>query len=268
MSRFTSMFERLRSGKKKAIMPFFVLGDPNEETCLELLKAAVDGGADALELGMAFSDPIADGPTVQEADVRALASGMTTAKALSIVKRVRAYAPETPIGLLVYYNLVFQPGLDAFCKAAEDAGVDALLAADVPVEEITPLKAACVKHGLDTVMLAALTTPDARLEKILGVASGYLYVVAVLGVTGARKDVQDETLELIARLRKRTQLPLVVGFGISTPQQARRVCDAGADGAIVGSALIKALQEHAGDGKAMATEAKRFVAGLKSGLEC
>ena len=260
------MFERLRGEKKKAIIPFFVLGDPDEETSFEVLKAAIDGGADALELGLAFSDPIADGPTVQAADVRALASGMNTGKALALVKRVRAYSPKTPIGLLVYYNLVFQPGVDAFCAAAKEAGVDAVLAADVPVEEITPLKEACVKHGLDTVMLAALTTPEERLERILKVASGYLYVVSVLGVTGARKDVQDETLELIVRLRKRTQLPLVVGFGISTPQQARRVCDAGADGAIVGSALIKALQEHAGDAEARAAEAKRFVAGLKNGL--
>ncbi len=257
------MSARLRPKGEGALMPFVVLGDPNYEQSLELIKTLIDNGADALELGFPFSDPIADGSTVQEADQRALASGMNTDKCFSLLKEIREYNSDIPIGLLVYYNLVFQRGLSSFCGDAKKAGVDALLIADMPIEESNAIMGASWKHGISQVFLVAPTTGDARIKQIASLCSGYLYIVSRLGVTGARDSLQVSTLELVQRVRKHTQLPLMVGFGISKPMHIHDVIAAGADGAIVGSALIKIVSKNLVNRRKMLKDVASFIAELK-----
>lgn len=259
LGRFSNNFSKLREQGKKAFVPFLVIGDPDLDKSEKIIKKLIDSGVDALELGIAFSDPISDGPTVQAADYRALKSGVNTLKAFELIAKIRQYNSEIPIGLLVYYNLVFSIGLSEFCKLSKESGVDAILAADVPVEEINDLRKACKAEGLDTVLLVSLNTSEDRVEKIVKKASGFLYLVSVLGVTGARKELNEYTINFVKRIRSQTTLPLLVGFGISSPEQFKAVCDAGADGAIVGSALIKILEENLAEEAKIYSELNLFV---------
>ncbi|MBN2066854.1 MAG: tryptophan synthase subunit alpha [Candidatus Diapherotrites archaeon] len=264
MSRFEKRFKELKAKKEGAFIPFLVLGDPNAELSLEIAKTLVDSGADALELGPCFSDPIADGPSIQEADQRALASGMNTDKSLALIKRIRAYNKEIPISLLIYYNLIFQRGVDKFYSDAKKAGIDAVLAADCPVEEAKPLLKAARKHGIDQVFIVSPTTTKKRLKKILKHCSGYVYVVSLLGVTGARATLQNRAIHLIRRVRPYTKLPLCVGFGISRPKQVKQVINAGADGVIVGSAVINIIKENLHSEMKMLAALKKFSFSMKS----
>ena len=263
-TRFDKKFYGLRARKKHAFVPFVVLGDPDFDTSFEIIKTLVASGADALELGFAFSDPIADGPVIQEADQRALASGADTDKNFALLKKIRGLDAEIPISLLVYSNLIVQCGFDAFYEKCADCGVDAVLASDVPVEEAAPFLAAAKKHGVNQIFLVTPNETDARLKKILAVSSGYVYVVAVLGITGARDSVQSMTRGLLQKLRKKTSLPLLVGFGISRPEHVREVIASGADGAIIGSAIVKKIAENLSDREMMLRGLKEFASGLKT----
>jgi len=268
LSRFEKTFQKLKKEKRKAVVPFLVLGDPSLSKSEYLLKRLIDAGVDGLELGIPFTDPIADGPTVQQADLRAFKSGVTPINALALVKRMRAYAPGIPIGLLVYYNIIVQIGVERFCHIAGKAGADAVLSPDVPLEEIVPLRKACLRNNLDNVMLVTLTTANKRLKRIARAASGFLYLVSVLGVTGARKTLPKRTIQLVRRAKRTTRLPILVGFGISNQAQYTSVCRAGADGAIVGSAIIRNIENelnfHAAVGKAVAL-VKKLKKASKSG---
>jgi len=237
MTRITDTFARLKKEKKPAFMPFMVAGDPNFAMSLRILLQLAKT-ADILEIGFPYSDPLADGPAIQAAGQRALKNGMTTGKAFQLVKKVRQAHPRLPIVLMVYANLVYARGIKQFYAAAANAGTDGVLVPDLPLEEAAPYIAAARQRGIDPVFLAAQTTPSARLRQIFQQARGFLYAVSVLGVTGERKRVSPQTIRLIRRLKKTAALPVAVGFGISSPAQARAVVRAGADGYIVGSLLV------------------------------
>jgi tryptophan synthase alpha chain len=259
---YQEMFKRVKEKNEGAFIPFIVAGDPDFETSLEIVKTFVENGADALEIGFAFSDPVADGPTVQEADLRALNSGMTTKRGFEFIKRIREFT-SIPIGLLVYYNLIYQMGIDQFYETALENGVNAVLAADLPPEEAQDAVKASKKYGVQQIFMAAQTTPNERLEKISKLCAGFLYVVAVMGVTGARGNLQVSTVELIERVRNHTDLPLSVGFGISKPEHVANVIKAGADGAIVASAILDIITANLEDKQAMKEKIGKFCRELK-----
>lgn len=263
-TRIGRTFAALRAAGRKALMPYLCAGDPDLETSCRLIKAVARSGADLLEIGMPFSDPIADGPTIQLATQRALRAGTTPAAVFDLIARLRADGVETPIALMTYYNLIYRPGLERFCRMAADAGVDGIICPDLSLEESPELRAACRAAGLDLIPFLAPTSTDERIAAVAQVASGFIYCVSLTGVTGARDALSEQFAPLIERARRQTDLPLAVGFGIGSPEQAARVA-AVADGAIVGSALVRycGLELPAAE---MTAQAAAFVQSLKDAL--
>jgi len=262
MNSYKKTFNKLKRKKEKALVPFVVIGDPDYQTSLKIVKTIVEAGADILELGFPFSDPIADGPTIQSADVRALKKGINTDKCFKFIKKVREFT-DIPIGLLVYYNLIYQRGTKKFFYDCKLAGVTSVLAADVPVEEADEIIIPARKHNIDTVFIVSPLTDNKRLKLISKKCKGFIYIVARLGVTGARQDIKEGTLKLIKRVRKNTKLPLCVGFGISKPEHVKTICKAGADGAIVGSAIVKLIENNLKNKQVMFKKIKNYVGSLK-----
>lgn len=238
-SRYTRRFKELPANGKKAFVPFTVLGWPSRERCLQTLKAMVEEGATALELGIAFSDPVADGPIIQKAAFDTLESGFTLDDAFELVREFRASDSDTPIGLLTYLNPVLAKGADSFFQAAANAGIDSVLIADLPPGEADTVKAAADKAGVSLVFIISPLTSDERLASIAALSTSYLYVVSRLGITGTNEDHDMQLGDLLHRARRLTQLPLLVGFGVSSVAAARKMIDAGADGVITGSKLIE-----------------------------
>ena len=224
----------------------------------------LEAGADILELGVPFSDPLADGQTNQLAAQRALESGMTAARVFELVREVRKFS-DAPIVFYTYYNLVHAAGVDTYVRQAREAGVDGLLTLDLPPEEAGDLLAACARHGLRTVFIVAPTTPPARLPRIAAGATGYLYYVSREGVTGARDQLAGDIPAAVARIRQHTDLPVVVGFGISTPDQVREVARA-ADGVVVGSALVNVIRQNLADRAALPARLREVAVGLVAGV--
>ncbi|MBI2139939.1 tryptophan synthase subunit alpha [Candidatus Woesearchaeota archaeon] len=265
MDRITRTFQGLRRKKEKAFIPFVVIGDPDYKVSLEIVRV-LSGHADMLELGFSFSDPIADGKTIQAADVRAAKSGVTTQGNFQFIKSVRKFT-KIPIGLLVYANLIYQRGIEKFYRDAADAGVDSVLVADVPLEESKPFANAAKKFGVKTVFTISPLTDNARAKEIAGKVSGFLYGVSVLGVTGARKSISPSTLSFIRRIKKAVNVPVCVGFGISDKRQVQEICHAGADGAIVGSAIVRLIEQNIYNQKVMLKRIKSFAGKLKQGTK-
>jgi tryptophan synthase alpha chain len=263
MNRLETTFSRARAAKEGVFMPFLVLGDPDPATSLLLAERLINAGADVLEFGFPFSDPPADGPVIQAADQRALRAGMTPPAAFELIAKVRAMT-AAPIALLMYYNLILRHGVTAFYRRAKEVGVDAVLVADLPVEEAGPALEAARDAGIAPIFIASELTTPARLSAILGAAKGYLYVVAHIGVTGAKETVAGSLAGTVARLREKTALPLLAGFGISSPEQVRRVLAAGADGAIVGSALIAGIERQLGAGSEMLDAVEGLARAMKA----
>jgi len=232
---------------KNIFMPFVVLGDPSPEESLEIIKSLIDNGAGALELGFAFSDPIADGPTIQKASNRVLAKGMTTAKGFEIVAKVREYS-KIPISVMLDFNIVLNYGPDKFYAKCKELKIDAVLCPDIPIEEEEEVLPHAKKHGIHQIFLVSPTTSDERMKKIASYCTGYVYLVAVLGITGARDNLDKEIEDLISRTKKVFDIPIYVGFGISKPEHVRSVLSMGADGAIAGSAFCKMIEEGNIDG--------------------
>jgi tryptophan synthase alpha chain len=245
MSRLQSTFARARAEKRAAFVAYVCAGDPDFETSLAACRALLANGVDILELGVPFSDPLADGLTNQLAAQRALESGMTAARVFELVRRIREFS-EAPVVFYTYYNLVFANGVDAYVRAAKAAGVDGILTLDLPPEEAGDVSAACAKHGVETVFIIAPTTPPERIPKIAAVTTGFLYYVSREGVTGVRDQVAANIPEAVARIRAQTKLPMVVGFGIGTRAQVAQVA-AHADGVVVGSALVNCIRENLAD---------------------
>ncbi|MDB6126485.1 MAG: tryptophan synthase subunit alpha [Verrucomicrobia bacterium] len=245
MSRLADTFSRARAANRAAFVGYVCAGDPDFETSIEVCRTLLKNGVDILELGVPFSDPLADGPTNQLAAQRALESGMTGAKVLELVRRLRAEFPQAPLIFYTYYNLAFANGVDAYVRAAAAAGLDGLLTLDLPPEEAGEITTACRKHGVDTVFIVAPTTPDARIGKIAAATTGFIYYVSREGVTGVRSDAAANVPEAVARIRAHTTLPVAVGFGISTRAQVQQVAQH-ADGVVVGSALVNCIKENLG----------------------
>ena len=228
---------------RTALIPFFVIGDPDFDTSLDIVKAAIDAGADILELGIPFSDPIADGPTIQKADIRAARAGMTVKKALDFIKKVKAHK-DIPIGLLLYYNLVYQYGTAKFFTDFHKAGVNSVLIADLSVDDADEIAIPAKNANMETVFMV---TPNSDTEKMQNVASkttGFIYTVSLLGVTGGRDQLSDTIEDMIKKLKSLTSVPICVGFGISKPEHAAAVAAAGADGVIIGSRLVKIIEDN------------------------
>ncbi|ULQ46368.1 tryptophan synthase subunit alpha [Flagellatimonas centrodinii] len=243
MSRLKPTLDRLREQGRKALIPFITAGDPHPRHTPDLMHALVEAGADVVELGVPFSDPMADGPVIQLACERALQAGTTLRKVLEMVRLFRTRDEQTPVVLMGYLNPIERFGIEDFATAARDAGVDGILIVDLAVEEaeayLTPLRAA----GLDSIFLLSPTTADARIAKVAEVASGYLYYVSLKGVTGAATLDVDSVRERIDIIRRHTALPVAVGFGIRDAASARAV-GAVSDGVVVGSALVTLIQQH------------------------
>ena len=248
-----------------ALIPFFVIGDPDYDTSLEVVKTAVDAGADVLELGIAFSDPIADGPTIQKADIRALKAGMTVEKALKFIKEVTDYKP-VPIGLLVYYNLVYQYGVDKFFADFKSTGGSSVLVADLSIDDAGEIASPAADAGLETVFMVTPNTSEDRAKLIAQKTTGFIYTVSLLGITGAREALSDKVKPLVARLKSMTDVPVCVGFGISTPDQAKEVAAAGADGVIIGSKIVKMIEDNLNDKEKMKAEITNFILEVKHRL--
>jgi tryptophan synthase alpha chain len=262
MGRIADTFKKR---KTPAFIGFTVAGDPDKETCVRIARALIDGGVDILELGVPFSDPVADGPTIQKADERARAAGTNPDVVFAIVRDIRKTS-EVPIVFLTYYNIIYRRGIERFYREAHDAGVDGILIADMPVEESTEICETATRFAIDPIFLVAQITSEERIRKIAGRAGGYLYLVSVLGVTGMRDEVSSGAIELLHRVRRHTDLPLALGFGISTPDHAKICSLAGADGVIVGSAIVDIIERNLNVPDKMIRELKRYVSQMKSGM--
>lgn len=263
MNRYKSTFQKLKKTKEKALVPFVVAGDPDYKTSLEIAKTIINSRADILELGFCFSEPIADGPTIQTAGVRALKAGANTDRNFNFIGQIRKFNNKIPIGILIYANLIYQRGIEKFYRDAKESGIDSVLVADLPIEEAEPYVKAARKHKVDTVFIVSPLTSNERLKKITKKDRGFVYVVSRLGVTGARQDLQQGTLQLLKRIMPQTKLPLCVGFGISKPEHVKQVCNAGADGAIVGSAIVNIIEKNLKSKKIMMKKIEAYVREMK-----
>jgi len=245
MNSITQVFQKEKLQGNGALIGYIMAGDPSPEFTPKIADALIRGGVDILELGLPFSDPIADGPTIQAASLRALNAGTTPMKVLEIAKQIKSQH-DVPIVVMTYYNPVFRIGVDKFLGLAKEHLVDGFIVPDLPVEEAADYKTDANKCGLDTIFLAAPSTSNERLTKIVDFSSGFLYLVSHYGVTGAKTAVEDSTVQLIKRVLPFTEgkIPLAVGFGISKPQHIQTVIHAGADAAIVGSAFINIIQKN------------------------
>jgi tryptophan synthase alpha chain len=258
--RIAQRFRALAELGEMGLVAYITAGDPSLEATEKIVLAAAEAGADVIELGVPFSDPVADGPTIQRASDRALRGGATLAGVLALVKRLRAQS-EVPLVIFSYFNPILQMGLEKFAEAAASAGADGVLATDLTPEEAGDYRAAMRAHGLDTIFLAAPTSTDARLARIAECSSGFLYLISRTGVTGAREVLPEDLPALARRVRRFTKLPLAVGFGISQPAHVA-VLGGIADAAVVGSALVAEI-EKAANGKEAAENVAGRICALK-----
>lgn len=267
MSRISATFERLRTrpepDRQPALVAYVTAGDPDFKTSCDIVRGVARGGADLIELGVPFSDPIADGPVIQRASERALAAGGSLTRALDIVRAVRAEI-DAPIVLFTYVNPVLRFGTEAFTRAAVDAGVDGVLMLDIPIEESESMHRTLAAAGLDQIFLISPTTTEDRLRQAVAMGSGFLYAISRLGVTGARDAVAGTARPVVEAIRKVTAMPVALGFGISRPEHVREAC-VYADAAVVGSALVQKIAEAAP--AQAAAEAETFVRWLKGRME-
>ena len=255
MKTYKEVFSRLNGA---TLIPFFVIGDPDFETSLEIIKTAIDAGADVIELGIPFSDPIADGPTIQKADIRSLSAGMTVVKAIEFIRRIKAYK-DIPIGLLMYYNLIYQYGLEKFYADFHDAGVNSVLIADLSIDDVDEVYGPATEAGLDTVFMVTPNISDDRMKLIASKTTGFIYTVSLLGVTGDRDNLSDMVKPLIKRLKAVTDVPVCVGFGVSKSAHAVDLAKAGADGVIIGSRLVKMIEDNLGNKQKILSEISTFI---------
>lgn len=261
MSRLSSTFARLRGNGHPGLVTYVTAGDPDLDRSAAVLRALDRAGADVLEVGVPFSDPLADGPVIQRATERALAAGATLARVLDMVAGVRAHL-AAPIVLFSYANPILRFGAERFAERARDAGVDGVLVLDLPIEEADAFRGTVAQRGIDTIFLLSPTTTDARIRKAAALGSGFLYAISRLGVTGARDRIADGAREMVLRIRAATTLPIALGFGISKPEHVRQVGQ-WADAAVVGSALVNVIAE-AGTAPDLTMRVEEYVRWLKS----
>ncbi len=264
MSGIGRVFRELKAGGQGALVAYVTAGDPSPKLTPRIADALIKGGVDILELGLPFSDPIADGPTIQAASIRALNAGTLPRTVLDMARQVKA-VHDVPVVIMTYYNPVFRMGLENFFSVAIDSGVDGVIVPDLPIEEADDYRKAASGVGIDTIFLAAPSTTDERLSRIVSCSSGFLYLVSHFGVTGARTAVEDSTISLVKRVLPFTQgrIPLAVGFGISKPEHVKSLMRVGADGAIVGSAFINVVSKNLGNSEKMLVELEKLSGALK-----
>jgi len=246
MTRLSAAFDRARNQHRAALVTFVTAGDPTPWATGSILDALVAGGADVIELGMPFTDPMADGPAIQAANLRSLEAGTTTADIIAIAKAFRERHPGVPVVLMGYANPMLRRGADWFADAARNAGIDGVICVDLPPEEDGELGPSLRAVGIDLIRLATPTTDVARLPAVLDGASGFLYYVSVAGITGLQQAAQDSIEDAVARLKQATDVPVAVGFGVRTPEQAAAIARV-ADGVVVGSAIVELIARHAED---------------------
>ncbi|EBA02193.1 tryptophan synthase subunit alpha [Rhodobacterales bacterium HTCC2150] len=259
MTRIDATFARLKAANKKAFVSYLMAGDPDYDTSLEIVKGLPAAGVDIIELGLPFTDPMADGPTIQLAGQRALEAGMTLERTLQMARDFRAVDDVTPIVLMGYYNPIYSRGVDQFLVDAKDAGIDGMIVVDLPPEEDTELCIPAQAAGLNFIRLATPTTDSERLPKVLQNTSGFVYYVSITGITGAAEAEATNVGPEVARIKAATDLPIIVGFGVNTPEKAEAIASI-SDGAVVGSAIVGKIAN--GDSPADVLE---FVASLAAG---
>lgn len=262
--RYANMFDQLNNKNEGAFVPFVMLGDPDFQTSIDIIKTLIDNGADALELGIPYSDPIADGPTIQKASIRALGSGIRPTDCFAIISKIREEYPNIPIGLLLYSNLVLAKGVDNFYQAAQTAGVDSILIADVPLREAKRFIDIAKQHEIQQILIAPPNASDETLAQIGELSSGYTYLLGRAGVTGAETAVELPAAELVGKLQAYEVAPPLIGFGISTPEQVTSAIKAGAAGAISGSATVNLIEANLSDIENMHKALGSFVAKMKA----
>lgn len=264
MDRYQTQFARLAAKQEGAFVPFVTIGDPNPEQSLNIIETLIAAGADALELGIPFSDPLADGPTIQGSTIRALESGTTPTVCFELLKTIRKRHPDIPVGLLMYANLVFANGIEHFYQRCADAGVDSVLVADVPVKESAEFRAAAEKYGIHPIFIAPPNANEDTLKTVAEYGGGYTYLLSRAGVTGAETKAGMPIDNLLASLKAHDAPPALLGFGISEPAQVKDAIQAGAAGAISGSAVVKIIERNLADNDAMLSELHRFVSDMKA----
>ena len=263
--KLETKFKELQNREEGAHMPHVYYGDPNEQFSLKLLETLAKNGADILEFGIPFSDPTADGPTFQAVCERALENGMIPSRCIEGIQKLRSKGIENPIVVTTYYNIPYVMGVGNFLNRIKRAGAQAIIVPNVPVEEADVLLAEGKKIGIHPIFQVAPTTTEERLKKIVDVASGFLYVISVEGVTGVRESIDESTLKLVERVRKHTDIPLLAGFGISSRKQAAAIVAAGADGVIVGSAYARVYEKNLEKPEEMLYEITELVREIKQG---
>jgi tryptophan synthase alpha chain len=265
-SRIRSKFAELESKNEKALITYVMVGYPNEKSTLAIVRGLVSGGADIIELGFPFSDPLADGPVIQHASTISLERGTNINQFIELVKRIRSES-NIPLILMTYTNILYHKGYDRFFKTLKDAGIDGLITPDMTVEESALYHKAAARHNMDTVFLVSPNTKESRLKKIISQTTGFLYLVAVFGTTGAQNKIQKYTLDALKSTKKITggRIPVGIGFGVSTPEDVRHYVKNGADAVIVGSALIKMIEKTpaAGLENAVASFTKKLKAATR-----
>ncbi len=267
MLRYDLMFKRLNQAHQGAFVPFVTIGDPSLDLSFSIIKTLIDSGADALELGIPFSDPIADGPTIQNANIRALAAGVTPAQCFDLIAKIRAYDADIPIGLLLYSNLVMARGIEHFYQQAKTAGVDSILIADVPLHESQMFRKAAQKHDIAQIFIAPPNIDTDGLNELASYGRGYTYLLSRAGVTGTETAAAMPASQLVQQLKDVNAAPTLLGFGISKPEHVKAALAAGAAGAISGSAIVQIIEQHHGEPAVLLAELAGFVAAMKAATQ-
>lgn len=266
-NRYQACFAALKEKKQGAFVPFVTIGDPSIAVSKNIIKTLIDNGADALELGFPFSDPLADGPVIQGANLRALESGTTPDDCFALLTDIRAEHPDLPIGLLLYANLVYANGIDAFYAKVKAAGVDSVLIADVPVEESADFATSAKAHGVAPIFIAPPNADENTLKAVSSAGSGYTYLLSRAGVTGTESKAGAPVEQVLAKLSEFNAPPPLLGFGIAEPSQVKSAIDAGAAGAISGSAVVKIIEKHQDDEATLLAELALFTKNMKAATQ-
>ena len=261
--RYQALFNRLDTEHQGAFVPFVTIGDPNRDLSLKIIDTLVTAGADALELGIPFSDPVADGAVIQDASTRALTAGITPDSCFEIISEIRKSHPTVPIGLLLYVNLVYRNGIENFYQRCFEAGVDSVLIADVPLEESAPYRAAAQKFGIQQIFIAPPNGDQETLQQVAELGEGYTYLLSRAGVTGADAKAGMPVEHMLTTLNKHNAPPALLGFGISKPGQVKEAIKSGAAGAISGSAVVKVIEKNLDNPELLLSEMHQFIAKMK-----
>jgi tryptophan synthase alpha chain len=267
MNRYQTLFQQLAEENQGAFVPFVTIGDPTPALSAKIINTLIEAGADALELGLPFSDPLADGPTIQGANMRALDAATTPDICFELITQVRQDHPDVPIGLLVYANLVYARGIDNFYYRCQQAGVDSVLIADVPTNESEDFIQAAEKHGIDPIFIAPPTADQQTLQTVASRSKGYTYLLSRAGVTGVETKAGMPVDNLLKHLKEYQAPPALLGFGISEPEQVKQALTAGAAGAISGSAIVRIIESNQHDESTLLTQLHQFVSTMKAATQ-